>query len=444
VGGGIAGLSLAHALKARGLRPGELVVLERSARVGGKVRSQRIDGYLCEWGANGFLDNSPPTLDLVRAIGLQDRLLPADPRAKRRYIFRDGRLQLVPSGPGSLLVSSLLTLGGKLRLLREPFAASPPAGDETIHAFATRRLGPEAADRLVDPIVSGIYAGDTRRLSLAACFPSLARMEADHGGLLRAMLAGRKAGTGAPFGRLTSFPEGVEELARALARAVGDAVRLESPVDALEPASSGYRLRVGNAGLEADSVVLAGPAAESARLLSALEPEAATHLAATPFASLATIALGFDERQLKRPLDGFGFLVPRSEKLRVLGVLWESAIYPGRAPAGRVLVRAMIGGTHDPDAVALDDATLLALVGRELAVTMQLDAKPVFTFVARHSPGLPQYTIGHLDRLAALERCLERRPGLHLAGNSYRGVAMNSLIAEAPALADRLLASRAP
>jgi oxygen-dependent protoporphyrinogen oxidase len=380
-------------------------------------------------------------------------LLPADARAKRRYLFRDGRLQLVPMGPGSLLGSSLLTARGKLRLLGEPFSRAHPGGDETIHGFATRRLGAQAAERLVDPMVSGIFGGDTRQLSLRACFPSLAQMEEEHGGLLRAMLARRKNKSGAngapakssgsPFGRLTSFREGLEELVQALARSAGDSLHLERPVEALERTPNGYRLRSRGAWLDSDQVVLAGPAPESARLLSPLDPELASHLTAIPSANLTTVALGFDEKDLEEPLDGFGFLVPRSEKLRLLGVLWDSSIYPGRAPAGRVLLRAMVGGAHDPEAVTLDDAALLALVRSELRRTMRLEAPPVFTFIARHAPGLPQYTVGHPDRLAAIDLGLARLPGLHLAGNSYRGVAMNSLIAEAPPLADRLFAARA-
>jgi len=442
VGGGIAGLSLAHALKVRGARPGDVLLLEKSTRPGGKARTERIEGYLCEWGPNGFLDNAPATLELVRELGLQERLLPADARAKRRYLFRGGRLQLVPSGPGSLLGSGLLTVGGKLRLLHEPFAAARPQGDETIHAFVSRRLGPEAADRLVDPMVSGVFAGDARQLSLRACFPAVAQMEADHGGLLRAMFAGNKSRSGSPFGRLTSFTEGVEELVQGLARSVAGAVRLETPVEAVEATAHGYRLRTGPEGLEAKTVVLAGPAPESARLLSSLDPELASALAAIPSATLATVALGFYEGQMKRPLDGFGFLVPRSEKVRLLGVLWDSAIFPGRAPAERVLLRAMIGGAHDPEALTLDDKTLLAVVRRELALTMGIDAAPAFTLIARHPVGLPQYTVGHLDRLAAIDRGLARHPGLHVAGSSYRGIAMNALIAEAGTLADSLLAAR--
>lgn len=442
VGGGIAGLSLAHALRARGASPGDVLLLEKSARPGGKARTELVEGYLCEWGPNGFLDNAPATLELVRELGLQERLLPADARAKRRYLFRGGRLHLVPSGPGSLFGSGLLTVRGKLRLLGEPFAAARPDGDETIHAFASRRLGREAADRLVDPMVSGVFAGDATQLSLRACFPAVAQMEADHGGLLRAMFARSKSRGGSPFGRLTSFAGGVEELVQALARSLAGAVRLETPVEAVEANAHGYRLRTAGEGLEAKTVVLAGPAPESARLLSGFDPELASALAAIPSATLATVALGFYEGQMKRPLDGFGFLVPRNEKVRLLGVLWDSAIFPGRAPTERVLLRAMIGGAHDPEAVTLDDAALLAVVRRELALTMGIDAAPAFTHIARHPVGLPQYTVGHLDRLAAIERGLARHPGLHVAGSSYRGVALNALIAEADTLADGLLAAR--
>jgi oxygen-dependent protoporphyrinogen oxidase len=247
---------------------------------------------------------------------------------------------------------------------------------------------------------------------------------------------------GSPLGRLTSFREGTEELVTALVRALGPGVRLASPVTGLRRTGSGWRVEAaGEAGVEADAVVLAAPPSASADLASAFDDALSAELAAIPSAGLAVVALGYHERQLRSPLEGFGFLVPRGEGPRVLGVLWDSTIYPGRAPAGRVLMRAMIGGALDPEAVHLDEATLLERVRRDLRITMGLQAEPDFVRVFRHPHGIPQYVVGHLDRLSRIEDRLARHPGLFVSGNGYRGVAINACLAEAGPLAERVLAS---
>jgi oxygen-dependent protoporphyrinogen oxidase len=455
VGGGVAGLALAHALGQKGARARgvEALVLERSPRAGGNIRSEVRDGYLLEAGPNGFLDSAPETLDLVRELGLEGELLPSHDRARKRYIFRRGRLHPLPGGPGAFLTSGLLSWPGKLRVALEPLARPRPEGDETIHEFASRRIGREAAEVLIDPMVSGVFGGDSRRLSLRACFPAMWTMETDHGGLFRALLAKTWAkrktkGTaplGAPLGRLTSFRGGTETLVRALARARGDALKTGVLVRGLAPAGDGYELALEGGGVvAADAVVLAGGAGESARVVEGLDGELASLLRGIPSAALAVVCLGYEESRLPRALDGFGFLIPRGEGPRILGVLWDSSIYPGRAPSGRALLRAMIGGAHDDGALALDDAALLSVVRKDLALTMGLEADPVLVRIFRHPRGIPQYTVGHLDRLARAEARLERLPGVYLAGNSYRGVAINACVAEAGPLAGRILSRLSP
>jgi oxygen-dependent protoporphyrinogen oxidase len=441
VGGGIAGLSVAHALTRRA-NDVEVVVLERASRPGGNIRSQRIDGFLCEWGPNGFLDSVPETLELVRELGIEERVQVSDDRARRRFIFRRGRLHELPGGPLAFLGSGLLSWHAKLRVLMEPLAARRPAGDETIHAFATRRIGREAADVLIDSMVSGVFGGDARRLSLRACFPKMWQMETDHGGLFRALLARRRAGRarrgeaiGSPAGRLTSFREGTEELVRALAARLGSRLRLGAEVASLEARDGRHRLLLSGAdAIRADAVVLAGGAPGSAAILKSTEPEMAATLGEITAAPLAVVCLGYEEDRLERPLDGFGFLVPRGEGPRLLGALWDSSIYPGRAP-----VRVMLGGAHDPEAIGVGDDELIETARRELATTMGLRLAPCFTHVFRHPIGIPQYTVGHLDRLRHLDDLISRRPGRYLAGNAFRGVAINSCVAEAGPLADRVL-----
>jgi len=458
VGGGIAGLAVAHALQTRlGARPKggahevEVVVFEKSDRPGGNIRTDRIEGYTCEWGPNGFLDNVPETLELVRAVGIEDRLQASDDRARRRFVFRRGKLHEVPTGVLAFLRSGLLSAGGKARIAYEPFARRRPAGDETIHGFASRRIGREAADVLIDPLVSGIFAGDARGLSLQACFPKMWRMETDHGGLFRALLAtmrtkrGSSEGLGAPAGRLTSFRDGMEELVRAVASSLGEKVRTRAPIVALTRGDAkNFRLDVATPEgpverLEADAVVLCGSSSQSAALVANLNPELASVLGEIEAAPLAVVCLGYLASSLPRPLDGFGFLVPRGEGPRILGALWDSSIYPGRAPAGRALIRAMIGGALDREVLRSSDGELLEAVRTDLVTTLGLIAAPVLARVFRHPGGIPQYTLGHLARLERIEAHLAAHPGLWVAGNSYRGVAINSCVAEAGPLADRIL-----
>jgi oxygen-dependent protoporphyrinogen oxidase len=451
VGGGIAGLSIAHALRAQA--PGvEIVVLERHERVGGNIRSESIDGYLCEAGPDGFLDNVPATLDLVQALGLTPMIVRSRDEARRRYIFRRGRLHEVPLSAAAFLTSPLLSPFGKLRILAEPFAARPPQRDESIEGFAQRHIGREAAHVLIGSMVSGIFAGDAAQLSLRSAFPKMSEMESRYRSLFGAMLAKRRErkhrnGMGAPAGTLTSFEGGMETLVRRAAAALGDSVRTGCAVadlqvrrgfgERLSPRLVGARafsLGCRRRQVEADAVVLAGPAHESAELVRGFAPNASALLTAIHTAPLAVVCLGYDAAALaaeRGPLDGFGFLVPRGEGPRILGALWETSIYPGRAPAGKALLRVMIGGATDLGAVELSDGELLSIVTADLERTMGLRLMPAFVHIIRHWRGIPQYTIGHAARLERIETALAPHRGLFLAGNSYRGVSINACIEDA-------------
>ena len=486
VGGGISGLATALAVKdlaAREAREVEVVVLEKAARAGGNLRTENVSGYLCESGPNGFLDSVPETLALVRRVGIEERLQPSSDDARRRFLYHRGVLHPLPGGIGAFLASPLLSWGGKLRLMGEPLVPArrrPPEEDESIRSFAARRVGAEAADVMIDSLVSGIFAGDPSRLSLRACFPKMYQMETEHGGLVKAMLAGRRAkrhgeglsslgrvpaagapgtggasgragargnasdpskgggGMGMPAGKLTSFRGGIQDLIEGVAGALGPAVRTGVEVTSIGRNTEDDRWICelgGGERLEADAVVLASPSRASARIVGAIDPELSARLDTIEYASVAVVCLGFDPSALPRPLDGFGFLVPRGEGVRSLGVLWDSSIYPGRAPAGKALVRAMIGGARDPEAVDLPDEALRETVLADLTRTMGPFGAPEFVRIFRHARGIPQYTLGHLERLDLIEAAVRCHPGLFLAGNSYHGVAINSCIAAAGPLA---------
>ena len=456
IGGGPAGLSVAFELleRARSVPGGlDIVCLEASDRPGGNVRTDREDGFTLEWGPNGFLDNSPPTLDLVRRLGIEDRILPSDQSSAKRFIFRDGRLRQLPSGAGSFLTSDVLTWGGKLRVFLEPFQrAKRDDVEESVYSFAARRIGEESARVMVGAMVAGIYAGDAKNTSLQAAFPKMFRMERDHGGLVKAMLAkmrekkrdGAGGGPAGPGGHLTSFRNGFQELMDALARAVGPSLRLRvrpTRIDGI--AGGGYRVHLTEgAPIDAAAVVLACPAWHAAPLVSGMDGELGSAIAAIPSGSLAVVHLGFADADLPKPLDGFGYLIPRGEGLRSIGTLWSSCIFPGhRAPEGMSLVTSMIGGANDPEAVTLPEGALIDQVLADLRVAMGVTTRPRFVKVLRHERGIPQYTVGHMARLATIDGRLASHPGLLVCGNSYRGISVNAVIAEASKLAEAAIAT---
>ena len=462
VGAGVAGLAVAHAIRRQAPHI-DVVVLEAHDRAGGHVRSDLVDGYLCESGPGGFLDSAPATLAVVREIGLSDRLVRSSDLARRRFIFHRGTLHAVPMSLPSFAITRLLSTRGKLRVAMEPFARRRPARDESIYGFASRRIGHEAARVIVGSMVSGIFAGDAHALSLRSCFPRMWTMETEYGSLMRAQVARRgtprrDGAVGSPAGTLTSFTGGMEDLVRALVRSLGDCVRTNAPATALsEPpavpspaAARPFTVAAGGQAIDADVVVLAGAASASAQLVQRWDPALARVMSSISTAPVAVVCLGYDDTALtadRGALNGFGVLVPHVADSvseaggcpRILGVLWETSIYSGRAPHGKALLRVILGGAMDPDAVDLDDAPLLRLVCADLRQTMRLTIAPELVRITRHRHGIPQYRIGHRRRVAQLETLLQRHPGLFAAGSSYSGVALNACIEEAPRTATRVV-----
>ena len=400
IGAGISGLATAHHLR----NQAEVVVFEARDRAGGNIRTEPFEGCLVEWGPNGFLDNEPATLQLVEELGLTSRLIQARSDAKIRYVWRDGRLRELPTSPPRFLLSDCLPLRARLRLLLEPFASQPPEHDESVRDFAARRLGAAAADVLVDAMVTGVFAGDPRRLSLRSSFPKLHALEAEHGSLIK---GARGRGVG-PRGTLTSFDQGLEVLIRELAKGLD--VRLNADLASLP---EGF-----------DHIVCTVPAPRAADLLPA---DLGPLLRRIPGGPVAMVALVY-----KQPLDvpdAFGFLVPHDQGLRILGTLYDSSIFPGRAPQGQRLFRTLIGGRRDPDAVELSDDELLEITARDLRRAWGHFPDPDAYRVIRHPLGISQYEIGHRELLSELES--QCPPWLRLAGSSYRGVALNACIKDA-------------
>jgi len=445
VGGGPSGLVLGHTLLALGGASGgqQVLVTEARDRPGGKAWTERVGGYLVEHGPEGFLDSAPATLALARDLGLGERLLPAEPRAARRYLSARGRLRPVPTNPGAFLASGILSLRGRLSVLGEPFRAPARNGDESVAAFARRRLGAEAATTLVGAMVRGVYAGDAEALSMPSSFPRLAALEREHGSLVRALMAHRRhhqngGGPAGPSGHLTSFVGGMGELGEALARRLGSRLVTGRAAVSVRRAGGSWRVEFADGSSEfCDAVALATEPWSAAPLVEAASPALATALAEIPAAPAVVVALGFAAADIGRPLDGFGFLVPPNEPLRMLGCLWSSAAFAHRAPEGRALLRVLLGG-RDGAALDLPDDRLLSIVLDELRATMGVRGAPEMVRIVRWPKAIPQYTVGHGARLARIAAELEKLPGLALSGNGYRGIALNDCVTTAQATARTL------
>ncbi|HYE85621.1 MAG TPA: protoporphyrinogen oxidase [Vicinamibacterales bacterium] len=383
-GGGITGLAAAFTLRQEARRRGipvDLIVLEAGAEAGGHARTIVEDGFVVERGPNGFLDRGVDTMVLIEQLGLAPSLVEANPHARRRFILQSGELRQVPESPAALLSSKTLSRRAKLRLLREPWADPPPAGeDETVFGFAERRLGREVADAFVDTAVAGITAGDSRALSVRSQFPVLTEWEREYGSLLKALLK-RKSG-GRP--RLMSLEGGLGTLTRAMAARLNGALRLNNRIDRVERIDAGWRLHLATgSAIVADRFVCALPSHAAAGLAQGFDRDLAEALAAIPYADLSVVALAYPSSAVGRRLDGYGYLVTRHENLSTLGVLWESSIFPNRAPDGHVLLRAILGGTRRPTVSALDDRSVADLAVQEAAGVLGLGGRPTRHWVVR-------------------------------------------------------------
>jgi len=441
VGGGIAGLAAAHRLveRARGA-PLRLTVLEAAPRLGGTIASERVDGFLVESGPDSFLTEKPWALALCRRLGIEDRLIRTRDEDRRTFVVHAGRLHPLPEGflllaptrMWPLAASRLFTWRGKLRMacdLLLPRGGSA-GGDESLASFVTRRLGREALERVAQPLVGGIYTADATRLSLAATMPRFLEMERRDRSLILAMrrqarAAAARAESGARWSLFVSFAAGMQTLVDALASRLPEgAVRLGARVVAIEPAPAGrwlVRLAAGGE-VEATGVVLATPAFVAAELLRPLDASVAAALDAIPYASSVTVTLAYARADLPRSLGGFGFVVPAVEGRSLIACSYSSVKYAGRAPDDGVLLRVFCGGALAHDMASLPEAELVDAARRELAALLGIRAAPRLVRVHRHPRAMPQYEVGHLDRVAALERGVARLGRIALAGSAYRGV----------------------
>lgn len=443
VGAGISGLTTGFWLARAGRR---VAVFEAAPRVGGSMETRREQGWLFEQGPNTVLE-SAAVEELVRDSGFAGERLEASASGKKRYLYKKGELLALPSGPSGLLKTPLLPFTAKLRLLKEPFVGRGPSDqEESVADFVRRRLGAAILDYAVGPFVSGVWAGDPERLSMRWTFPRLVELEQHHGSLLRGMItARRQGGERRSRGPMICFRDGFASFARHLADKIGD-VRRETPVRSVvsHDADEGgrFRVRTGDgAEVPARRVVLALSAPATAEVLAELTQGESRLLEKIPYAPVTTVSLGFRRDQTRHPLDGFGFLAPRVEDLRILGCLFPSSLFPERAPEGHVALTAFVGGRSDPQSLDLEDGELLELVLRDLDRSLGLTGEPSYTAIRRWPRAIPQYELGHgrfIERTAKIRRDV---PGLDFAVNWLDGTAVPECIERGKRVACAILSS---
>lgn len=452
IGGGISGLAAAWFLHRRGC---VVAVAEAADRVGGTLASEQRDGFLFERGPNTTLQKPGRPEDalgrLIDGAALSPLLREAAPAARKRYILRYGRLFALPSSPPAFLVTPAFSMTAKLRLLLEPFIR-PAEIEETIAEFVKRRLGREFLMYAVDPFISGVYAGDPRELSVEAAVPRIHELEQKYGSLIRGAIALGKAtrNAGMPAGRQISFAGGMAALPTALAAALpAGSVRTGRRAAALERRDGGWTVHFADDGQgprseAADVVVLALPAPEAAALVELLAGEAARLLRSIPYAAVFSVALGYRRENVAHALDGFGFLIPRAERVRTLGALFSSTLFPDRAPPGHVLLTAFLGGTQDPEAMEMEDKDVVTEIDVDVSTVLGIRGKAALRHLTRWPRAIPQYPLGHLDRVASVEEFLAPFPDLYLRGNWRDGISVADCVRNGEALAERIAGPGTP
>jgi oxygen-dependent protoporphyrinogen oxidase len=445
VGAGISGLSTAYFLDRAG---SDVTLLELEAVSGGTMQTVREDGWLVETGPTSSLETTPLLREMVKELGIGDEWVYADASADKRYILRGGKLHPLPMTPLAFLVSGLWGGRAKLRLLGEPTVGRAPA-EESIAQFVTRRLGKEFLDYAIDPFVSGVYAGDPARLSVRAAFPKLYALEEKYGGLMKGMILGagerrQRAEKAKDKARMFSFRGGMQTFPRAIARRLGAKIRYGCDVVAVERGADGrFRILLGRGGggipAESDVVVLAVPAYAAELLIRHFSPAASDALRRISYPPVAEVFLGYRAEDMGRALDGFGYLVPAKEGRSILGTIWSSSLFPGRAPEGRVALTTFVGGSRQPQIARKNEEDLIRLVTSELRALMNVRGDPVYARVSRWERAIPQYNLGHQELMTTVDGLETDMPGLFFCSNFRGGIAVGDCVMNGEKTARRIL-----
>jgi oxygen-dependent protoporphyrinogen oxidase len=462
VGAGIAGLSTAYYLARSSQQGGqqlEIVLLEKGGRLGGSILTEQADGFLMEGGPDCFISEKPWALHLCRELGLEQEVIGTNQQVRRTFILLKGGLHEIPEGfmllaPTSLwpfVKSSLFSLPGKARMgLDLILPRKKSDAEESLGAFVRRRLGREALERIAEPLVAGIHAGDPETMSLQSTFPRFIDLEQGHRSLIWGMYQRKKqfAHLRPRYTMFITLRHGMEGLITALENTLSPRIiSLEQGVVGVEKITGKpsqrprYRLRLPGKkkAMEADAVVLATPAFATAELLQGISGDIAHQLSTIPYVSTATINLAYDRSQIGHPLDGYGFVVPRLEKRSIMAATFSSVKFTGRAPEGKVLLRCFVGGAKNEDIVSWGDAELLAAVRGDIEDILRIKGEPLLQRICRWKKAMPQYTLGHEKKLSSIEQGLAKHPGLFLTGSAYRGIGISDCIHEGGLIAQKIL-----
>lgn len=435
IGGGISGLSTAFYIKK--LRPEvNITLFEKKPYLGGKMKTENVEGFLFEEGSNGFLSNKPDTLELVKESGCEDLLLRSSDSARVRYIYKDA-LHRLPESPKAFLKTPLLSFSGKIRVASEYFRkAKTDDSDETLQSFGYRRVGKEMTDVFLDAMVAGIFASKPDKISANAAFPAVVKLEREYGGLFRGMIAKKKKEAG-PGGVLMSFKGGVSSFIDRLANSMDIEIKKDCFVDKVDKEDDKFVVIADDSKYLFDRVVLSTPAYTGAKLLMGLDAVLAEMLKTIEYSPISVVGLGYEN--LSHPLDGFGLLTTTSSKKEILGVLWDSSIFDDRAPAGKKSLRVMIGGQRDPELALKSDKTLEEIALKGVKETMGISDIPNVVHVKRYKRGIPNYRVGHLKSMEQLFDRLKEHKGLYLSSNAYFGVGLNDCVSNSKKIANEVV-----
>jgi protoporphyrinogen/coproporphyrinogen III oxidase len=434
IGAGISGLACAYQLQQAGT---PVIVVESGINPGGVISTIEKDGFRFDLGPQSFL-TTEPVLKLIDALGIKDELQYADARAPR-YILLRGQLVAAPMSPPSLLSTPLFSSGTKWRLLTEMMRRThPPAEDESIAAFARRKFGPELLERIVAPFVSGVYAGDPERLSMRASFPKIHEFETQYGSVIRGAMKSRPP-KGTPRAGLCAFRDGLETLPRAIASRLGPSLHLETSVSAIRRGKANGKSwfeiditrRDQHETMAASAVILATPTQITSQILKSFSNSFAPIFSRIEYAPVNVLSAGYSRKQFQRPPDGFGFLVPRTEGLHVLGTVFNSSLFAGRAPEGMVALTSFSGGATDPKFCELSDQEIPETICGEVARVLGIKGNPAVTNLQRYARALPQYNIGHTEIIKSLDALTASIPGIFLTGNYLSGPSIGSCVEQA-------------
>ncbi len=446
IGGGISGVSLAvklSVLKSQG-KDIDITLLESADRLGGTIDSVHKEGYVIESGTNGFLDSKPYTLEVFEEAGLSNKLVKSNDKARIRYIQRHNQLQRLPEGAGAFLASKLLSAGGKLRLAGEIFVPQKKDNsDETLADFATRRLGREALDYLIGPMVSGIFAGDPEKMSLQSCFPVIYDLEKTYGGLVKGMIKKpkKKSGPAGPGGVLTTYEGGMGEAVKELAKSAenkGVKIHLASPVTNVIKKDGKYIVSSGSKEYEFDKIAVCAPAYAGAEFLKELDSELADTLRSIPYAPMFVAGLGFENDDIENSLNGFGYLIPKKENMRILGALFTSSMFPGQAPDGKKFLRIMAGGDTNHKLMEKSAEELLKICIEDVTNVLGVKKAPYMVQYFKVMKAIPQYHTGHREKVAKIESVTEKLGGIYIGGNVLYGIGLNDCTKTSKIIAEKI------